>query len=72
MNVLLQDTKLPECTVQLFAKDLLNGLLYMHSKGVIYCDLKPSNILFNGTGVLKFCDFGLSRRIADITDEQLV
>ncbi len=45
----------------------------MHSSGILYCDLKPSNILFDGMGNLKFCDFGLSRRVADIKDgENLV
>ncbi len=42
---------------------------YLHSKGILYCDLKPSNILFNGSGVLKFCDFEQSRRISELGNE---
>ncbi len=36
---------------------------YIHSKGFVYCDLKPSNILFNEYGVLKLGDFGLAHPI---------
>ncbi|EAS06928.2 Serine/Threonine kinase domain protein (macronuclear) [Tetrahymena thermophila SB210] len=61
-----QDKKLPEQLVKSFSKDLAAGLQYLHSKGIIYCDLKPSNILLNEFGQLKICDFGLSRRIIDM------
>eukprot|EP01119_Soliformovum_irregulare_P021022 TRINITY_DN6904_c0_g1_i1.p1 TRINITY_DN6904_c0_g1~~TRINITY_DN6904_c0_g1_i1.p1 ORF type:complete len:1184 (+),score=269.21 TRINITY_DN6904_c0_g1_i1:793-4344(+) len=64
-NLLKQDSKLPECTIRMFGQDLISGLSYLHSNGIIYCDLKPSNILIDGSGVLKLCDFALSRRIAD-------
>ena len=40
--------------------------MYMHSKGIIYCDMKPSNILINEYGQLKFSDFGLSKKIIDL------
>eukprot|EP01116_Phalansterium_solitarium_P006147 TRINITY_DN18452_c0_g1_i1.p1 TRINITY_DN18452_c0_g1~~TRINITY_DN18452_c0_g1_i1.p1 ORF type:complete len:1283 (+),score=487.38 TRINITY_DN18452_c0_g1_i1:196-4044(+) len=66
-KVIAQDTKLPEYTIQMFGRDLLCGLQYLHSQGVINCDLKPSNILIDGCGVLKFCDFGLSRRLSEIS-----
>uniref|UniRef100_M1CUK1 EMB3013 n=1 Tax=Solanum tuberosum TaxID=4113 RepID=M1CUK1_SOLTU len=38
---------------------------YLHSKG-IYCDLKPSNIMLDGNGITKLCDFGLARKLSDI------
>lgn len=31
---------------------------YMHSKGIIYRDLKPENLLLDDKGYLKITDFG--------------
>lgn len=39
---------------------LLNGVAYMHSVGVMHRDLKPENILIDAAGALKICDFGLA------------
>lgn len=38
----------------------------MHSQSIIYCDLKPSNVLINEYGILKLSDFGLARKIVDM------
>ena len=40
---------------------ILRGLKYIHSAGVLHRDLKPSNLLLNATCDLKVCDFGLAR-----------
>ncbi|KXG49381.1 uncharacterized protein PGRI_032510 [Penicillium griseofulvum] len=47
--------------IQFFTYQLLRGLKYIHSAGVIHRDLKPSNILVNENCDLKICDFGLAR-----------
>lgn len=64
-SLIEQDKKLPEETVRKFGYELLEGLSYLHSNGIIYSDLKPSNILMNEYGALKYCDFGLSKKITD-------
>lgn len=50
---------------QYFLHQLLKGLKYIHSAGVIHRDLKPSNILLNANCDLKICDFGLARSTGD-------
>lgn len=47
--------------IQYFLYQILRGLKYVHSAGVIHRDLKPSNILVNENCDLKICDFGLAR-----------
>ncbi|GJV14128.1 serine/threonine-protein kinase RUNKEL [Tanacetum coccineum] len=66
-TLLEQDSKLPENSVHDLARDLVRGLRFLHSKGIIYCDLKPSNILLDENGRTKLCDFGLSRKLSDIS-----
>lgn len=52
--------------VQLFVErlqcaiDIASAVEYLHSKRVIYRDLKPANIGFDGEGVVKVFDFGLA------------
>ena len=50
-------------------KDLVLGLQYIHSQGIIYCDLKPANILINEYGALKISDFGLARKLVDMINQ---
>lgn len=41
-----------------FFKQIMRGVVYMHSMGVAHCDLKPENILLTRSGVVKISDFG--------------
>ncbi|KAH0734888.1 hypothetical protein KY285_010595 [Solanum tuberosum] len=48
-----KDRKLPEYSTHKLACGLVRALLYLHSKGIIYCDLKLSNILLDENGITK-------------------
>ncbi|CAK7332871.1 unnamed protein product [Dovyalis caffra] len=67
MTLLRQDSQLPEDSIHDLAHDVVRALQFLHSKGIIYCDLKPSNILLDENGHTKLCDFGLARKLSDIS-----
>ena len=69
--MLSEDKTFPEATTKHFAFEIMKGLSYLHTNGVIYGDLKPSTILFNEYNRLKLADFGRARKITDyINPEQ--
>ena len=44
------------------ALGIARGLVYLHSKGIIWFDCKPGNVLLDHTGlVAKIADFGLAK-----------
>ncbi len=61
IDVVAQDKALPEPTVKTFALEILEGLQYVHSRGVLLCNFKTQSILLNEYGQLKIADFGSAR-----------
>ncbi|BCS29385.1 mitogen-activated protein kinase mpkC [Aspergillus puulaauensis] len=61
LHRLLSSRQLEGTFIQYFSYQILRGLKYIHSAGVIHRDLKPGNILINENCDLKICDFGLAR-----------
>lgn len=41
-------------------KDILDGVDYLHHRGILHNDLKPDNIIVNSNGAARIIDFGLS------------
>lgn len=60
-----------------FCFDILQGLKFLHSVGVIHMDIKPANLLLSTKvtedeySIVKICDFGLSK-IADENGRVLI
>lgn len=40
--------------------DILDGMDYLHHRGILHNDLKPANIIVNNYGAARIIDFGLS------------
>ncbi|KAL1201648.1 putative serine/threonine-protein kinase [Cardamine amara subsp. amara] len=49
-----------EPQVKCYLRQLLRGLDHCHTNHVLHRDIKSSNLLINGNGVLKIADFGLA------------
>ena len=46
-------------------EEICEALAYVHSKGLIHCDLKPANILLDEEGHVRVADFGQSRIVTE-------
>ena len=59
-DYIVKNEKLSEEESSIFFYQLINGIEYIHSKGISHRDLKPENLLLAEDKILKIIDFGLS------------
>ncbi|EDW75683.1 uncharacterized protein Dwil_GK15066 [Drosophila willistoni] len=57
---------LSAANIKAYASMILRGLDYLHQNWILHRDLKPNNLLVNGKGVLKICDFGLATKFSSV------
>ncbi|KAE7995381.1 hypothetical protein FH972_000188 [Carpinus fangiana] len=55
---------LEEATIKAYTRNIVLGLEYLHSNGIVHCDIKCHNVLVTGDGV-KIADLGCARRMDD-------
>jgi len=67
-HILHARTTLPAHIALEVATHVADALAYAHSRGVMHCDLKPSNVLIRHDGQVKVSDFGLAKACgSDVT-----
>ena len=59
-NYIVSKKRLNEGEAAYFFFQLINGIEYIHSKGISHRDIKPENLLLTNNYILKIIDFGLS------------
>ncbi|CCW62584.1 unnamed protein product [Phytomonas sp. EM1] len=70
-NVVRRFKPLPMSVVRSWTKQLLSGLLYLHSQNIMHRDIKADNVLVDTSvdpdseSQIKLVDFGAARRLVD-------
>lgn len=58
------DSRLPPELILFYAFGILLGLEHIHSRSIVYRDLKPENVTIDKNGYPKIIDLGLARSLA--------
>ena len=60
-NFVKKRRKLCEKTAKILYRQLIQGIKYIHSKGIVHRDIKLENILLDLNNIVKICDFGVGK-----------
>jgi len=63
----LKGGALPNSDAQFYAGCVVDALEYLHSKQIVYRDLKPENLMIDDVGYIKVVDFGFAKKVLEKT-----
>jgi len=66
-SYLRQCKRLPNHVARFYAAEVVLAFEHLHSKDIIYRDLKPENLLIDKSGNIKITDFGFAKYVPDVT-----
>jgi serine/threonine protein kinase len=61
-----------EKLIKLYVKQILEGLLYLHERGIVHRNIKNCNILVDGNGTIKLSDFVVSNILVGDDSEAIL
>ena len=62
-NFVKKRRKLCEKTAKILFRQIIQGIRYIHSRGIVHRDIKLENILLDLNNIIKICDFGVGKLI---------
>lgn len=62
--------KISEKQAEILLEPVINALAYIHSIGIVHCDISPDNLIFNKEGQLILIDFGAAKSKKKEKEEQ--
>jgi serine/threonine protein kinase len=57
--------RFPNHVARFYAAEVTLAFEYLHSKNIVYRDLKPENLLIDNAGHIRITDFGFAKNIPE-------
>lgn len=64
-NLMRTNDRFNEMATKFYVGCVIEAFDYLHSRGIIYRDLKPENLMLDTQGYIKVVDFGFAKKLAE-------